>query len=283
MTNLAKPGTGLARFVDALSATAAEVAPVAQTQADMFVSLDTTFTALAEVARPYIQETISETPPTLDVATSTLPVIRPFLANSAVLFTELQPGIRALSDAAPAIASSLEVGTPVLRDSPQLNRELPPTAAALARFNDNPVVRPGIARLRQTVDIFGPALRFIAPAQTVCNYGSLLFRNTTSLLEQRGTSAAQRFTVFDPPDGTNNEGSPSSAPANGGGSGVNTAGNFLHYNPYPNTASPGQTRECEAGNEPYVVGRQVIGNAPGNQGIVTEDQPWISEDEEASP
>ncbi len=30
-------------------------------------------------------------------------------------------------------------------------------------------------------------------------------------------------------------------------------GNFLHYNPYPNTAAPGQKpKECEAGNEPYL-------------------------------
>ena len=49
--------------------------------------------------------------------------------------------------------------------------------------------------------------------------------------------------------------------------------NFLHVNPYPNTAAPGQNpTECEAGNEPYAVGRQVIGNVPGNQGIKTEDQ-----------
>ena len=31
-------------------------------------------------------------------------------------------------------------------------------------------------------------------------------------------------------------------------------------------ASPGQTEECEAGNEPYMKGQTVIGNAPGNQG-----------------
>ena len=44
------------------------MAPVAEIQAQLFVYLDTTFTALARVARPFIQETISETPPTLDVA-----------------------------------------------------------------------------------------------------------------------------------------------------------------------------------------------------------------------
>ena len=48
--------------------------------------------------------------------------------------------------------------------------------------------------------------------------------------------------------------------------------NFLHSNPYPNTAAPGQTRECESGNEPYTVGKQVIGNVPGNQGTRTQDQ-----------
>ena len=47
-----------------------------------------------------------------------------------------------------------------------------------------------------------------------------------------------------------------------------TSRNFLHYNPYPNTASPGQPRECEAGNEAFLGGQQVIGNVPGNQGTV---------------
>ena len=47
----------------------------------------------------------------------------------------------------------------------------------------------------------------------------------------------------------------------------------LHFNPYPNTAAPGQNPiECEAGNEPYIVGEQVIGNMPGDQGIVTDIQ-----------
>ena len=43
----------------------------------------------------------------------------------------------------------------------------------------------------------------------------------------------------------------------------------LHTNPYPNTDAPGQTPECEAGNEPYKPGQQ-IGNVPGNQGLKTE-------------
>jgi hypothetical protein len=48
--------------------------------------------------------------------------------------------------------------------------------------------------------------------------------------------------------------------------------NHLHTNPYPNTASPGQTQECEAGNETYAAGKTVIGNVPGNQGTHTDGQ-----------
>ena len=67
------------------------------------------------------------------------------------------------------------------------------------------------------------------------------------------------------PQGPNNEGGPSSAPAAGP-----TRDNYLHANPYPNTSAPGQTQECEAGNEAYAPGQQVIGNDPGNQGINTQ-------------
>jgi hypothetical protein len=72
----------------------------------------------------------------------------------------------------------------------------------------------------------------------------------------------------------NGEGGPNAAPANGGGKPIDGVDpNYLHVNPYPNTAGPGQTRECEAGNEPYAKAKQAIGNVPGNQGTLTEDQP----------
>jgi virulence factor Mce-like protein len=276
MKNLSAPDTGLERFITASAAAAAEVAPVAETQARLFVDLDTTFTALAEVARPFIQETISETPPTFAVAQEAFPRIRPFLGHSATLFTKLGPGIDSLADAAPTIASSLETGAPVLRESPTLNRELPPTAEALLAFNDDTGVRAGLSRLDQTTSIFGPTIRFIAPAQTVCNYGGLLTRNLASLLLQGADGGKwQRFTVFQAPQGPNSEAGVASTHANGGGE----ATNFLHYNPYPNTASPGQKpRECEAGNEPWTGGKAVIGNAPGDQGLITDDQPGISDD-----
>ncbi len=274
MRDISDPRTGIGPFFTALEQSAAEVAPVAQTQAQMFVDLDTTLAAFAAVARPYLQETISKTPVTLRTASDTLPRIRPFLVNSRKLFVDLQPGTAAAAVSADTIASALRAGIPVLRASPQLNDQLPPTAAALRRFNDDGDVRQGLTRLVDLSESLGPPLRFIGPAQSVCNYATLLFRNTASS-GSLGTSTGtnQRVNAINTPLGPNNEGSPSSAPANGGGGSSDPLRkNFLHVNPYPNTASPGQTRECEAGNEPYAIGEQVIGNPPGNQGIRTEDQ-----------
>jgi virulence factor Mce-like protein len=270
MRDISDPRTGIGPFFAALEQTASAVAPVAETQAQMFADLDTTLAAFADVARPYLQETISKTPPTLRTATETLPRIRPFLVNSRKLFVDLQPGTAAAAVSADTIAAALRAGIPVLRASPQLNDQLPPTAAALRRFNDNGTVREGIGRLIDLSDALGPPLRFIAPAQSVCNYLTLLLRNaaeSTSVGNAAGNW--QRANALGSPEGPNSEGAPSSAPANGGGTDQR---NFLHINPYPNTAAPGQTRECEAGNEMYQPGQLSIGNVPGNQGIKTEDQ-----------
>ena len=275
MRNISDPQTGIGPFFSALAQSASAVAPVAETQAQMFVDLDTTLAAFADIARPYLQDTISKTPVTLHTASETLPVIRPFLVNSRKLFVNLQPGVKAAAESADEIESALVTGIPVLRASPQLNNQLPPTAAALLRFNDDSQVREGLSRLVDLSKSIGPPLKFIAPAQSVCNYATLLFRNAASA-GSLGTSTGnwQRANALNTPPGPNNEGSPSSAPANGGGGAADIfKTNWLHVNPYPNTASPGQSpRECESGNEPYTPGQQSIGNAAGDQGIRTEDQ-----------
>ena len=268
--NLADPDTRLARLFQALGRAASEAAPVAETQASLFVNLDTTFTALASIARPFLQETITQSPPAEDAGIRGFPQQRPFLRNSAALFRELAPGVDVLPASAPVLADALEIGTDTLARTPPFNERLEDVFVALKNFTEEPLVRPGIQRLNDTVESLRPTLAFITPAQTVCNYATLWFRNVSSLLsvgDQNGTW--QRFIIIATPQGPNNEGGPSSAPANGGGP---DEGNYLHSNPYPNTAAPGQTRECEAGNEVYRVGEQSIGNVPGNQGTETDDQ-----------
>jgi phospholipid/cholesterol/gamma-HCH transport system substrate-binding protein len=266
MKNLSDPRTGLRRFTEALGRSAAIVAPVAEQQAALFRNLDTTFTAFASVARPYLQDTISGGPPALDEATRSFPIQRPFLRNSAAFFRELRPGAKALGAAAPDLAEALTVGTPALRNQVAFNQRLKPTFQALQTFAEDPLVALGIRDLSTTARIANPVLAHLTPVQTTCNYITLFFRNVASVLsEGDNNGTGQRFIIIAAPQGPNNEGSPSSAPASGP-----NADNYLHTNPYPNTASPGQPKECEAGNEPYLAGRQVIGNVPGNQGTATE-------------
>ncbi len=267
--NLADRRTALGRFFDASGATAAEVAPVALRQLGAIEALEVSFAALASVARPSLQETIIKTPPTLDVANRALPRIRPFLRHLGGFFTDLTPGARALAAQAPGLNAALRIGVPALRLAPRLNDQLAPTAASLRAFNDDPAVRAGIRRLVQTGRELTPLARFVGPAQSVCNYGTLLLRNVGGLASLGdGLGTWGRVIALNPLDAPNNEGSPSEGPASGP-----DEANFLHVNPYPNTAAPGQTKECESGNEPYLPGVNVFGNVPGNQGTTTEEQP----------
>jgi phospholipid/cholesterol/gamma-HCH transport system substrate-binding protein len=269
MTNLADTRTRLKALFPALERAASIVRPAAQTQADLFANLDTTFTALSGVARPFIQDTITKSPPAEDTAIAQFPQQRPFLRNTAAFMRELRPGVRVLPSTTPDLADALQFGTVSLRRSPALNRRLEDVFLALERFAQDPLVPNGIKRLNDTVVSLKPTLAFLTPAQTTCNYVTLWFRNIASLLSE-GDSAGtwQRFIIVPTPQGPNSESGPSSAPADDPASQTN----HLHTNPYANTAAPGQTKECEAGNEPYYVAKTMLGNIPGNQGTLTSGQ-----------
>jgi virulence factor Mce-like protein len=273
--NLSDPRTRLDRFFRSLGRFAEEVAPVAEEQAQLFVNLDTSFTALAEIARPYLQETISEGPPSEEVAIRDFPRQRPFIRNNTALFRELRPGVAVLPHAAPILADAFETGTDVLPKTIPMNEDLADVLDTLADFSDDPTVRAGVDQLTRLASSLRPTLNFLTPVQTTCNYASLLFRNAASLFSDGDTNGNwQRFIIVSAPTergtlvtGPNNESGPSDAPANGP-----TQENHLHFNPYPNTAAPGQTQECEAGNERYAPGRTVLTNPPGNQGTTTQGQ-----------
>ena len=252
MRNLASPSTGLGRFFKALEATAvggragrrAAGAPVRLPRRHVH-------RPGRSVARPYIQETISKAPQTEDTTISTLPQIRPFLRHSEALFADFQPSARLLVSAAPAAGG----GDP-LRPAGAAQDAGPERGARRRprrRWSTSATPRaslPGLQLLSQTNTTLDPTLAFFTPAQTVCNYVTLLLRNGSSIVSLGdGVGTWQRFLVLDPPTGPNNIGSPAGAPANGP-----DFANHLHYNPYPNTAAPGQPKECEAGNEPYNAG-----------------------------
>ena len=277
--NLASRETDLEGFVKALSQAAAEVAPVSDQQADNFVQLDRTFSALARVARPFMQDSITESVKTQKVVQREAPRIRPFLYASARFAKALRPAAVALGESAPEVNEALAIGIPVLRSSPRLNRQLGPTARSLRQFGESPVVNTGLDKLIETNENLQPFLRFLAPSQNVCNYLALLLRNAQEVAStgnERGRWI-RAISVL-PPVGENSEGMPAAGPANGGAplpqydTADQRAANFLHSNPYPWTAAPDQPRVCAAGNEGYTVGQQVIGNGDAADTILTNDQ-----------
>jgi hypothetical protein len=236
------------------------------------------------VARPFLQETITKGPGGQQTAIDTFPVIRPFFDETAKFFANLQPGAAALEDSAPTLAHAFETGTNTLRASPAFNRRLESFLGDLRDFAQDPLVPIGLKDLMDLVDALDPTLRYLTPTQTVCNYASLFFRNAAGVLSQGDQNGNwQRFTIIpttpvayntatSPYDATNNEIGPSSAPADG-----NTPHNHLHANPYPSTASPGQTKECEAGNERFaqIGSKTTVGHQPGNQGLKTSKKSGI--------
>ena len=149
----------------------------------MFVALDTTFGALADVARPFIQETISKSPPTEDTAIETLPTIRPLP----------RPQRRALRRAAaghPGAARQRadDSPTPPRSGSRRCAPRRCSTRSSTRRRRRSSTSTTTPARARASThltdfnQILAPTLQFITPAQSVCNYATLLARNVASLL-----------------------------------------------------------------------------------------------------
>jgi ABC-type transporter Mla subunit MlaD len=264
LRSLVAPDTNFGGFWEALEDLSATVAPVAETQASMFVALDRTFAAFARVSRPFIQETIVKGPPTLESITADLPALRPFFRDAGRFFTAFKPGARALGETSPTINAALRAGIPALNRSPVLFAQLTPTAEALLDFQDEPGVFNGLDLLIDTNEVLDPTIKYIAPAQTTCNYLSLVFRNLADAFsESNGNGNWLGALAFEPPDGPNAEAGPSSAPANGP-----ERRNHLHSNAYPRT---GQDGVCEAGNERYTAGQTVVGRAAELWGTTTRE------------
>jgi phospholipid/cholesterol/gamma-HCH transport system substrate-binding protein len=281
LRNLTAPDTGFDRLFPALEQAASEVAPIPETQGALYVALDTTFSAWASVAKP-VQESISGGPPALDTAIRELPAQRPFLRESEELFRRFRPAFAALANAAPDLSVALKVGTPALRRSPELNTRLTRLIETTRDLGDDSRVPAGLHRLTRTVTLLQPLVEFVKPAQTTCNYISLFFRNGASAISEADSIGTMlRINPMALPQAPGSEAGPSAGPANGPAvprlpvKQHSIAGDsFLHSNPLPDTAAPGQVRECEAGNEDYptfhLEDRQAIGNLPGDQGTFTQ-------------
>ena len=181
---LADPSTQLRRFFAELGDTARIVAPVSDQQAQFFTNAAVAFAAISSDPEA-LKATISEGPATLRTAIDTLPRQRPFLAEFAELSRRLRPGVQELRVALPSLNSAVEVGTPVLNRTPALNRDLRSALAELRRLVEQGTTKVSLQRLRETFGEAKPLLRWVVPAQTVCNYFNYWFTFLPESLSDR--------------------------------------------------------------------------------------------------
>jgi ABC-type transporter Mla subunit MlaD len=197
---LSDPSTQLERFIVSLARTAEIVAPVAENQAQFFENAAIAFAAIARDPEA-LKETISEGPPTLETAIDTLPRQRPFLAEFAELSRRLRPGVQDLRTALPVLNSAIDVGTPVLARTPQMNRDLRDVFLQLDRLIRQDSTTRSLVRLRDTFDSAEHFSEWFVPAQTVCNYWNYWFTFLPEALSDRdqvGYSFRQALTNAPP-------------------------------------------------------------------------------------
>ena len=138
LTNIAAPETNFRRFFASQARAAIIVAPVAVQQGELWANLDLTLAAFADVARPFLQDTISKGPSGLETAIDTFPKLRPFFKATGEFFATLQPGARALNSSAPTLARGFELGVKGLKGSPGFNRRLTTFLEDFQRLRSGP-------------------------------------------------------------------------------------------------------------------------------------------------
>ncbi|MBV8734204.1 MAG: MCE family protein [Solirubrobacterales bacterium] len=276
MSNLLDRRTRWAQLFPSLQQAANEVVGVADQQAQLFANLDLTFTPLSRATRA-LQESIALGPPALRTATRDLPAQAQFVNDSAELFHRLRPAFASLGQTSTQLVPAEAAGIPALQRAPQLNDRLVTTLGALEGFVQSPHTLPGLVLLTDTARLLEPTVAYLEPAQTRCNYLALFFRNFASALSESDVIGSMLDVNALPLPQLgfklhNAEAGPSSGPANGPPASkikhlppiqqTLVDDSFLHSNPYPYTAAPGQPDVCMAGNERYIKGRIVIGRPP---------------------
>jgi ABC-type transporter Mla subunit MlaD len=272
MRNLASKQTDLKGFIGGLGSLASALVPVANEQASLYTNLDVTFSALAGVATPYLQQWIAQTPPTEQAVISDGPAIGAFAIDAGQLFTDLNPAITAAKQSAPNLTAAFAAGTKNLPATAQFDRQTVALAKALDHFGADDTVHSGISRLTLASSSLAKPLATLTPTQSRCNYITLFLRNlASSLSDNVGTGTVLRVVlVAVDNDIAGGEGQPSATPFTSNSTAGGTQHGPLHFDPSPNTAAPGEPVECSAGKEPYSPSEAVIGNPRKNVGTATE-------------
>jgi virulence factor Mce-like protein len=267
MKNLNNPDTELNQFFKQIGAVSAQVRPVSQLQADLFPLMADTFDAIANEPEA-LRQTIEKNPPTLQAGIESLPVQRSFIEQTSILSDKLEPTARILPTALPAFNSALKVGTPVLKETPPLNRETGKTFDALDDLVKNPSVLLALQQLDTTTTVTAPLLQYVAPYQTVCSYGNYFLAGLGGHISEGTTNgAAERVLLKD--DNSNSQDNkwgdfpadrPADIPSDVDPSNAYTdeatgvAAEAAHTQPFAPAIDAQGNADCQIGNTGYIDG-----------------------------
>jgi virulence factor Mce-like protein len=262
MHNLSSGDTQLGRFFRALGRTAAIVAPVAGVNARLFTDMGTTFDAISRDPAA-LEATISESPSTEEVGTTSLRVQRPFLNDVADFSHDLRGAVHDLRAALPDINPALEEGTPVLKRTVSMNKALRGALTAARDLIRAPGTNTALRALIATVTTLNPQLKYLGPYQTVCDYWNYFWTRTAEhFSEADQTGGAQRALLNSTAGQTNSTGNAGAyEAANGEGYNMLTPiqqsrgdNEVAHGQPYSAAITNSGAADCESGQEGYMHG-----------------------------
>jgi ABC-type transporter Mla subunit MlaD len=282
---LSDPSTELTRFFGALNGFFGTISPVAQTNLRLFADQATTFQAISQSAAD-LENTIRQSPPTLDVSTNSLQAQQPFLADLTTFSNYFAPATVALRQALPNIDPALAAGVKVLPRTPSMNQKLQGVLGALKSLGLDPQTNVALNGLSATVGTLNPTIKYLGPYATVCNQWNYFWVELADLVsEQTNSGMSQRALLQFVNHQANNVGDQGAAqPANGYQPGdppsappTGTAdAEFLHGPAYAAAINNQGGADCEVGQRGYQLkanyfdtkGRNLVTNqyTPGNQG-----------------
>jgi hypothetical protein len=262
---------------------------VAQVNLKLFADQATTYQAIS--ADPAaLQETIRQSPPTLDVGTDSLAAQQPFLVDLKTFANNLNPGTLALRQALPNIDPALEAGIQVLPRTPSVNQKLEGVLSSLRALAQDPTTNMAVNGLTDTVGILQPMLRYLGPYVTVCNSWNYVWAELGDVVsEQTNFGMSQRALLNSTNHQTNNVGSAgATAPANGympNDPPPAADAEYSHGPAYAPAINSDGTADCEIGQRGYQLkqntndpqGRPLVsdGYTPGVQGTTWAGRPRV--------
>ena len=290
MKTLSDPRTDLPGFFRALDRTVRTLAPVSKTQARLFTTMADTFEAISRDPEA-LKSTISKSPPTLDVATESLRVQRPFLEDFADFSADLRGAADELRASLPTINDAVERGIGVQLRAVALNHQLRDTFKTLDEVAGAPGTNSGLRALTETVGTLNPTVRFVGPYITVCNGWNYFWtHNAEHFSEEDSTGHAQRALLNSAGRQDNSLAQMgATAPANGENVEPGETPQYLQGQPYGAAIGPDGRADCEFGQRgflrrqaKYAPPKYQVANdprTPGLQGPTPTGLPRVPEGE----